>query len=102
MESFAIGLKRIYTACKEAGGRVEFEQQAYGFAVIFYRDGRNNMWGTPQVTPQVTPQDERKSEVVEKILSYIDTLKVSDSLEQNEIDMIIHILAGERNISEMR
>ena len=70
MESFATGLKRIYTACKEAGCRVEFEQQAYGFAVIFYRDGRNNMGGTPQVTPQVTPQDERIIGIVEKILNY--------------------------------
>ena len=37
MESFATGLKRIITACQEAGCKVEFEQQAYGFAVIFYR-----------------------------------------------------------------
>ena len=37
MESFATGLMRISTACKEAGCRVEFEQQPYGFVVIFYR-----------------------------------------------------------------
>lgn len=37
MESFATGLKRISVVCRNAGCKVEFEQQPYGFAVIFYR-----------------------------------------------------------------
>lgn len=43
MESFATGLKRISVACTEAGCKVEFEQQAYGFVVIFHRKENNNM-----------------------------------------------------------
>lgn len=37
MESFATGLKRIQSACDKGGIKVEFEEQPYGFAVIFYR-----------------------------------------------------------------
>jgi len=43
MESFATGLKRIYTACEKAGCRVEFKQQPYGFVVIFYRQDKYNI-----------------------------------------------------------
>ena len=43
MESFATGLKRISAACTEAGCKVEFEQQAYGFVVVFYRNEKNNI-----------------------------------------------------------
>lgn len=66
MESFATGLKRIYTACKEAGCRVEFEQQAYGFAVVFYREDKSNIWGSPQDSPHVIPQDG----TIDKILNF--------------------------------
>lgn len=61
MESFATGLKRIYTACKAAGCRVEFEQQAYGFAVIFYR--RNT-------STQDSPQDSTQDSLQNRILEY--------------------------------
>lgn len=65
MESFATGLKRIYTACKAAGCRVEFEQQAYGFAVIFYR--RNT---STQDSPQDKHQDNIQDSLQNRILEY--------------------------------
>lgn len=65
MESFATGLKRIYTACKAAGCRVEFEQQAYGFAVIFYR--RNT---STQDSPQDSTQDKHQDSLQNRILEY--------------------------------
>ena len=37
MESFATGLKRIQVACDEAGVRVEYFLDQYGFTVRFYR-----------------------------------------------------------------
>ncbi len=37
MEAFATGLKRIYDACTEAGVKVEFLRDDYGFTVRFYR-----------------------------------------------------------------
>lgn len=37
MESFATGLKRIHDACREAGVKVEFYGDEYGFTVRFYR-----------------------------------------------------------------
>ncbi len=43
MESFATGLKRIKIACIEAGCKVKFENQTDGFAVIFYRNQRNEI-----------------------------------------------------------
>ena len=84
MESFATGLKRISVVCRNAGCKVEFEQQPYGFAVIFYRkkqqvpeggtirETKNNQ-SPPQVTPQVTPQVIVVSDPIsteEKILTY--------------------------------
>lgn len=65
MESFATGLKRIYTACKAAGCRVEFEQQAYGFVVIFYR--RNT---STQDSPQDSTQDKHQDSLQNRILEY--------------------------------
>lgn len=75
MESFATGLKRIYTACNKAGCRVEFEQQAYGFAVVFYRREKDNMGGKPQDAPQDTPQDTKNVEVTEQILLFCKEAK---------------------------
>lgn len=37
MESFATGLKRIQNACDEAGCKVEYYDDGYGFTVRFYR-----------------------------------------------------------------
>ena len=37
MESFATGLKRIHDACTEAGVKVDFYGDAFGFTVRFYR-----------------------------------------------------------------
>ena len=37
MESFATGLKRIFDACTEAGVKVEFLRDDYGFTVRFHR-----------------------------------------------------------------
>ncbi|MCI8466454.1 MAG: transcriptional regulator [Lachnospiraceae bacterium] len=65
MESFATGLKRISTACKEAGCQVKFEQQQYGFAVIFYRK-KDNLGNDTQVNAQVNAQ----AEIATRILQY--------------------------------
>ena len=81
MESFATGLKRISVVCRNAGCKVEFEQQPYGFAVIFYRkkqqvpeggtirETKNNQ-SPPQVTPPqvIVVSDPISTE--EKILTY--------------------------------
>ena len=37
IESFGTGLRRIMTACGEAGVRVEFQMLKMGFAVVFFR-----------------------------------------------------------------
>lgn len=37
METFASGLKKIKTLCDEAGVKYEFQKEAYGFTVVFYR-----------------------------------------------------------------
>ena len=37
MESFATGLKRIHEACSDAGVKVDFLAEDYGFTVRFYR-----------------------------------------------------------------
>ena len=66
MESFATGLKRISVVCRNAGCKVEFEQQPYGFAVIFYRKKQQVPEGgtiretkNNQSPPQVTPPSYR-------------------------------------------
>lgn len=69
MESFATGLKRIYTACKAAGCRVEFEQQAYGFAVIFYRRNTSTQ-DSPQDSTQDKHQDNTQDSLQNRILEY--------------------------------
>ncbi|MCD7764271.1 MAG: putative DNA binding domain-containing protein [Lachnospiraceae bacterium] len=45
MESFATGLKRIQDACDEAGCKVEYYGDEYGFTVRFYRHCGEG-WGT--------------------------------------------------------
>lgn len=57
MESFATGLKRISAACTEAGCKVEFEQQAYGFVVVFYRNEKNNLGSQNTSRTQDKTQD---------------------------------------------
>ena len=37
METFASGLKKIKTLCTNAGVQYEFQKEAYGFTVVFYR-----------------------------------------------------------------
>lgn len=65
MESFATGLKRICTACEKAGCRVEFEQQTYGFAVIFYRQDKYNIGKNTHVNTYVDTYDENQNKVLE-------------------------------------
>ena len=70
MESFATGLKRIFVACEEAGCKVEFEQQAYGFAVIFYRKNISNIGKNIQDNTQDSIQDDTYDEKESKVLNF--------------------------------
>ena len=70
MESFATGLKRIFVACEEAGCKVEFEQQVYGFAVIFYRKNISNIGKNIQDNTQDSIQDNTYDEKESKVLNF--------------------------------
>ena len=70
MESFATGLKRIFVACEEAGCKVEFEQQVYGFAVIFYRKNISNIGKNIQDNTQDSIQDNTYDERELKVLNF--------------------------------
>lgn len=53
METFASGLKKIRTLCNEAGVRYEFQKEAYGFTVTFYRHcGEGWGWSGGQMDNQ--------------------------------------------------
>ena len=62
MESFATGLKRIQSACDEAGCEVKFDEQPYGFAVALYRKTAAKLGKNTQDNTQGNTQD--------KILGY--------------------------------
>ena len=53
METFASGLKKIKTLCDEAGVKYEFQKEAYGFTVVFYRHcGEGWAWSGNQEDSQ--------------------------------------------------
>ena len=59
MENFATGLKRIQDTCDEAGCRVEYYGDNYGFTVRFYRhcgEGWGELVQHTQVNAQVNAQ----------------------------------------------
>ena len=63
MESFATGLKRIHDACREAGVKVEFYGDEYGFTVRFYRHCGEG-WG--KASDSKTPK--RQNDVLDGVL----------------------------------
>ena len=70
MESFATGLKRIYDACTEAGVKVEFLRDDYGFTVRFHRHcGEGWNQGSKQDVSGGSPekQPEKQPEKIEEI-----------------------------------
>ena len=76
METFASGLKKIKTLCDEAGVKYEFQKEAYGFTVVFYRhcgegwgwsggqeDGQKD--NVPHADPHAVPHEATLEEVIE-------------------------------------
>ena len=60
METFASGLKKIKTLCDEAGVKYEFQKEAYGFTVVFYRHcGEGWGWSGVQEDSQKDDQTAR-------------------------------------------
>ncbi len=77
METFASGLKKIKTLCDEAGVKYEFQKEAYGFTVVFYRHcGEGWGWSggqednvkdiVPHDDPRNVPHEETLEEMIEK------------------------------------
>ncbi|MBQ9662125.1 MAG: hypothetical protein IJV40_03100 [Oscillospiraceae bacterium] len=77
METFASGLKKIKTLCDEASVKYEFQKEAYGFTVVFYRHcGEGWGWSggqegnqkdnVPHDDPHNVPHEETLEEVIEK------------------------------------
>lgn len=56
METFASGLKKIKTLCSEAGVQYEFQKEAYGFTVVFYRHCGEG-WGWSGEKPSDSASD---------------------------------------------
>lgn len=76
METFASGLKKIKTLCDEAGVKYEFQKEAYGFTVVFYRHcGEGWGWSggqedsqkdnVPHDDPHNVPHEATLEEVIE-------------------------------------
>ena len=76
METFASGLKKIKTLCDEAGVKYEFQKEAYGFTVVFYRHcGEGWGWSggqedsqkdnVPHADPHAVPHEATLEEVIE-------------------------------------
>ena len=79
METFASGLKKIKTLCDEAGVRYEFQKEAYGFTVVFYRHcGEGWGWSggqedavkdnDPHNVPHDVPHEETLDKIIEKAI----------------------------------
>ncbi len=92
METFASGLKKIKTLCDEAGVKYEFQKEAYGFTVVFYRHcGEGWGWSSgqednvkdnvPHDDPHNVPHEETLEEVIEKAIredSHITRAKIAE------------------------
>lgn len=85
MESFATGLKRIQNACDEAGCKVEYYGDGYGFTVRFHRhcggkwnmgmsaksDSHGTQYGTQYGTQAVTAESDKKADYAAQILTLV-------------------------------
>ena len=76
METFASGLKKIKTLCDEAGVKYEFQKEAYGFTVVFFRHcGEGWGWSgsqedivkdnVPHDVPHNVPHEETLADLIE-------------------------------------
>ena len=78
METFASGLKKIKTLCDETGVKYEFQKEAYGFTVVFYRHcGEGWGWSGSQEDNQpangtlsgtLSPSDDPKTQLKQLII----------------------------------
>ncbi len=79
METFASGLKKIKTLCTEAGVQYEFQKEAYGFTVVFFRHcGEGWGWSgnaedsvkdnDPHSDPHDVPRKETLKDVIENAI----------------------------------
>ena len=71
METFASGLKKIKTLCDEAGVKYEFQKEAYGFTVVFYRHCGEG-WGWSGVQEDSQKDDQTASGTLNGTLSPSD------------------------------
>ena len=78
MESFATGLKRINEACKNAGVKVEFYGDEYGFTVRFYRHC-GEVWGESKNIKAVKPQNDALEEALDDALENKMIVKMKDN-----------------------
>ncbi|MCD8362905.1 MAG: putative DNA binding domain-containing protein [Lachnospiraceae bacterium] len=116
MESFATGLKRIQDACDEAGCKVEYYGDEYGFTVRFYRhcgegwgadEGANGtQYGTQSnlsYEKQILNLVRKNNKVTRKQMA--KTLSVSLRTVQrilNSMDNLIYIGSGKGGHWEIR
>ena len=92
METFASGLKKIKTLCDEAGVKYEFQKEAYGFTVVFYRHcGKGWGWSggqednvkdnVPHDDPHNVPHEETMEAIIEKAIredAHITRAKIAE------------------------
>ncbi len=60
METFATGLKRISTACNEAGVKYEFIRETFGFTVRLYRNGEEEWKQAIVQEPPFVPDEPKE------------------------------------------
>ena len=86
MESFATGLKRIHDACREAGVKVEFYGDEYGFTVRFYRHCGEG-WGKASDSKTPKHQNEALKEALGDALEIklLAAIKKQPAITQQEL-----------------
>ena len=86
MESFATGLKRIHDACREAGVKVEFYGDEYGFTVRFYRHCGEG-WGKTSDSKTPKHQNEALKEALDDALEVklLAAIKKQPAITQQEL-----------------
>ena len=82
MESFATGLKRIHDACREAGVKVEFYGDEYGFTVRFYRHCGEG-WGKASDSKTPKHQGDALKDALE--IKLIAAMKKQPAITQQEL-----------------
>ena len=107
MESFATGLRRIQNLCDEAGVKVEYYGDRYGFTVRFYRhcgEGWTELGESDE--PDVTlndPQSDHEPQNGPKSISQNVTQNVTQTTENSSFkekdvtEKIIEIIKNDKN-----